>query len=105
MAVSGRTPIAFVSHYRTIIARLQERSLFMEMTEVQKRAKRLGIKIDNFKKADLIRKIQIKEGNPPCYQINGRSCDNKKCCWRKECRVKIPDRLFCLVLGRKASTS
>lgn len=77
----------------------------MEMTDVQNKAKTLGIRINNFKKADLIRKIQIKEGNPPCYQIHGRSCDKQDCCWRKECRIKIPDKLFCLVIGRNASTS
>jgi hypothetical protein len=77
----------------------------MEMVEVQKKAKKLGIKIKNFKKADLIRKIQIKEGNSPCYQINGGSCDKKNCCWRKECRIGMPGNLFYLVLACKSSTS
>jgi hypothetical protein len=33
----------------------------------------VGIKINNFKKADLIRKIQAEEGNQPCFQMNGWS--------------------------------
>ncbi len=37
----------------------------MKMTEVQKKAKELGIKTESLKKADLIRKIQTEEGNRP----------------------------------------
>jgi hypothetical protein len=77
----------------------------MEMMDVQNKAKILGIKINNFNKADLIRKIQIKEGNLPCYQIHGRFCDKHDCCWRKECRIKIPDKIFYLVIARKSATS
>jgi len=77
----------------------------MEMKDVQNKAKALGIKINNFKKADLIRKIQIKEGDLPCYQIHGSSCDKKYCCWRKECQIKIPEKLCYLVIARKTATS
>jgi len=59
----------------------------MKMTEVQNKAKKLGIMIKNFKKADLIRKIQTEEGNRPCYQISGGSCDQMDCCWRKDCLI------------------
>jgi hypothetical protein len=59
----------------------------MKMTEVQNIAKKMGIKSKNFKKADLIRKIQTEEGNRPCFQMNGGSCDQMDCCWRKDCLV------------------
>jgi hypothetical protein len=65
MAVAGGTPITFSSHYCTIVGRLLERRLVMKMTEVQKKAKELGIKTESLKKADLIRKIQTEEGNRP----------------------------------------
>jgi len=59
----------------------------MEITEVQKKAKALGIKTESLEKADLIRKIQTKEGNQPCFQMNGGSCDQADCCWRKDCLI------------------
>jgi hypothetical protein len=59
----------------------------MKMTEVQNKAKKMGIKIKNYKKADLIRKIQTEEGNRPCFQMNGGSCDQADCCWREDCLI------------------
>lgn len=57
----------------------------MKMQEIQKKAKRLGINTNSFKKTDLIRQIQTAEGNTPCYQTNVSSCDQVECCWRKDC--------------------
>ena len=62
-------------------------TLTMKMTEVQKKAKELGIRIRGVKKSELIKKIQTKEGNHPCYQTNGGSCDQTDCCWRKDCLI------------------
>ena len=75
------------------------------MKGVQKRAKSLGIKSKNLSRADLIRKIQTKEGHCPCFQIKGGACDKRDCCWRRECLVIIPGRPFRLVVVPKASTS
>ena len=75
------------------------------MKDVQKKAKRLGIRFENLSRAVLIRKIQAREGHCPCFQIKGGSCDKKDCCWRRECLVKIPGRSFHLVFVPKASTS
>jgi hypothetical protein len=75
------------------------------MTEVQKKAKRLGIRFENLNRADLIRKIQAREGHFPCFQIKGGSCDKRECCWRRECQVKIPGRSFHLIVVPTASTS
>ncbi len=59
----------------------------MKMTDVQKKAKKMGIKIQRLRKADLIRKIQIEEGNTPCFQLNGDFCEQQDCCWRSDCLV------------------
>lgn len=59
----------------------------MNMKDVQKKAKTMAIKTRNVRKADLIRKIQVEEGNQPCFQINGGSCDQENCCWRKDCLI------------------
>lgn len=59
----------------------------MKMTEVQNKAKELGIRSKGVKKSELIKKIQTEEGNRPCYQTNGGSCDQTDCCWRKDCLV------------------
>ena len=59
----------------------------MKMTDVQTKAKNMGIKPKKLKKADLIRKIQVKEGNNPCFQTNVESCNQEDCCWRKDCLV------------------
>lgn len=57
----------------------------MKMTEVQIKAKKLGITTSRLKKADLIRKVQTEEGNCACYQMNSGTCDQMDCCWRKDC--------------------
>ncbi len=62
-----------------------EREATMKMIDVKMKAKAMGIKPKKYKKADLIRKIQIEEGNHPCFQINGDICDQEECCWRKDC--------------------
>ena len=57
----------------------------MKMQEVRKKAKALGIKSFGMKKVDLIRAIQSKEGNVPCFKTGLDSCDQFNCCWRSEC--------------------
>ena len=58
----------------------------MKVSEVQKKARKLGI--DNtwkFKKKDLIKAIQLKEGNFDCYGTATNYCDQLTCLWRKDC--------------------
>ena len=57
----------------------------MKMTDVKKKATNLGIKSGKMKKTDLIRTIQSKEGNSPCFQTSITSCDQDDCCWRSDC--------------------
>ena len=57
----------------------------MEMVEIRERAKILGIKTFGLKKAVIIREIQKKEGNFPCFGTAEKDCDRKDCCWREDC--------------------
>lgn len=57
----------------------------MKMTDIQKRAKGMGLKPGKVKKAELIRLIQEQEGNFSCFQTAQDSCDQTECCWRGDC--------------------
>jgi hypothetical protein len=37
------------------------------------------------KKVELIRSIQVKEGNFPCFQAATHNCDQMDCRWRNDC--------------------
>ena len=58
----------------------------MKITEVQKMAKKAGIK-DTWKysKKDLIKTIQRKEGNFDCFATAVNYCDQSTCLWRQDC--------------------
>jgi hypothetical protein len=58
----------------------------MKIAEVKAFAKAHGINPDNRFKTELIKTIQIKEGNFDCYgtAYNG-VCDQTGCCWREDC--------------------
>ena len=49
------------------------------------KAKALGVKAKNPKKADLIRMIQRAEGNPDCFGRAEGHCDRMDCCFRSDC--------------------
>ena len=57
----------------------------MTIYEIRVIAKNLGIDPKKKKKTDLIKIIQIKEGNTPCFKTAGTSCDQGDCCWRSDC--------------------
>jgi hypothetical protein len=58
----------------------------MKLTEIQRKARTLGIK-DTWKysKKDLIKTIQKKEGNPDCFGTAVTFCEQMSCCWRPDC--------------------
>lgn len=58
----------------------------MRLSEIEKKAKRLGIK-DTWKysKRDLIKSIQRAEGNFDCFGNATDYCDQLACCWRSDC--------------------
>ena len=57
----------------------------MTIYEIRVIAKDMGIDPKKKNKADLIKSIQVKEGNNPCFKTAGTYCDQTDCCWRKDC--------------------
>ncbi len=57
----------------------------MTMNQIIEKARILAVKnYSRLRKTDLIRAIQEKEGNSPCYQaISG--CQEQDCLWRPGC--------------------
>lgn len=60
----------------------------MKMGEIKKMAKALGLNITpEMKKADIIKAIQIKEGNFDCFGTARDYCDQERCLFREDCFV------------------
>lgn len=57
----------------------------MNMTEIRATAKGLGVQASKLGKGDLIRAIQSKEGNFPCFETANKYCSQMACCWREAC--------------------
>ena len=58
----------------------------MLVKEIKSIATTMGIKPGKLKKMDLIKTIQITEGNFDCYGSAINSvCDQGECLWRKDC--------------------
>ena len=58
----------------------------MRISEVEKKAKQLGIKNTwKFSRTDLVRGIQKAEGNFDCFGRAKDSCSQMACCWRTDC--------------------
>lgn len=60
----------------------------MNMVAVRKKAKALGLRTCAPRKADLIRTIQVAEGNFDCFGTAETCCDQRRCCWREDCLDK-----------------
>ncbi|MDI6854302.1 MAG: Rho termination factor N-terminal domain-containing protein [Deltaproteobacteria bacterium] len=59
----------------------------MNMKEIREKAKGLGVKNSSkMKKADLIKAIQVAEGNAPCFK-EITDCRQYDCCWMGDCQV------------------
>ena len=63
----------------------QQRGAAMTVKEIKIIAKKMGIQPGKMKKADLIRTIQVTEGNTPCFKTGVTDCDQESCCWRSDC--------------------
>lgn len=58
----------------------------MILKDIRAKARDLGVKnYSRLKKDDLIRAVQEKEGNSPCYQ-NIADCWEFDCLWRPDCQ-------------------
>jgi hypothetical protein len=58
----------------------------MKLEEIKEIAKQHNIKTGKLKKAELVRAIQMAEGNIPCFdtgQVDG--CCQGDCLWRPDC--------------------
>jgi len=61
----------------------------MKMNDVKKIAKGLGLTTAvGMKKAQIIRAIQEREGNFPCFGTARDYCDQPKCIWQQDCLGK-----------------
>lgn len=59
----------------------------MNMAEIRERAAAAGLTgVGKLRKAELIHKIQVAEGNDACYGAEWRQqCAEMHCCWRDDC--------------------
>jgi len=57
----------------------------MTVKELRAIAKDLGIIMKNLRKAELIRAIQLAEGNSDCFGTAEDYCDQLNCLFRKDC--------------------
>jgi hypothetical protein len=55
------------------------------MHGVREKARMLNLNPGKMKKADLIRAIQAKEGNFPCFETAKDFCNQMECCWKSDC--------------------
>lgn len=64
----------------------------MNLATIRDRARALQMTgIGKLRKPELIRALQIREGNQACFGADWRfSCMQYDCCWREDCLV--PDR-------------
>lgn len=58
----------------------------MKLEEIKEIAKQHDIKTGKLKKADLVRAIQLAEGNVICFETGKVSeCNQTGCLWRSDC--------------------
>ena len=67
----------------------------MNMQDIRSIAKEFGLKTGKMTKIDLVRTIQLTEGNFDCFATaSAGECDQSGCMWRKDC----------LTLAKKAAS-
>jgi hypothetical protein len=58
----------------------------MKMEEVKRKVTEMGLKLTpGMNKSEMIRAIQVAEGNMPCFRGCAESCTQVSCCWRDDC--------------------
>jgi len=57
----------------------------LNMTEIRKKARTLGITPGKMKKAELIHSIQIAEDCNPCFGKSNGQCEYTDCCFMQDC--------------------
>lgn len=58
----------------------------MKIDEIKQIAKQHHIKVSKTTKSDLVRAIQLAEGNAPCFgSKSSMECGQSNCLWREDC--------------------
>jgi len=58
----------------------------MKLEEIREIAKKRNIKSGKLNKKELVRLVQLSEGNPACYDSNmSQKCGQHNCLWRDDC--------------------
>jgi hypothetical protein len=58
----------------------------MKINEIKKIASQHNIDLGKAKKSDLVRAIQVAEGNLPCFESKkSAECGQDNCLWREDC--------------------
>jgi len=63
----------------------------MNMTEIKKRARSVGIAPGKTRKVDLVRAIQTAENCEPCFGTSNGQCERNECCFMEDCLKIISD--------------
>lgn len=58
----------------------------MHIQKIRAIARTMEIDSRSLDKAALIRTIQSKEGNTPCFRTGSCQWDRLDCCWRDDCK-------------------
>jgi len=68
----------------------------MNITDIREVARSHGIQPNNLFKTELVKTIQAKEGNFPCYgTAYDGVCDQTGCSWREQCfEASLNERKF-----------
>jgi len=62
------------------------RNIMLAQKELIKLAKKYHVATNDLSKAELIRKLQLSEGNFDCYARAAKGvCDQPACLWREDC--------------------
>ncbi len=65
----------------------------MRLAEIKEKARKMGLTRERMRKGELIREIQGKEGNLPCFGTSQvETCGEGGCLWKADC-LKVYKRL------------
>lgn len=58
----------------------------MKLEQIKEIAKQHDIKVGKLKKSELVRAIQVAEGNNACFESGqAAKCGQEECLWRPDC--------------------
>lgn len=57
----------------------------MNMVELKKKARKVGVVPARLRKIELVRAIQIAEGFKPCFANSNGGCQYDNCCFKEDC--------------------